>query len=221
MNSVKGSTTSETKMIKAVQSALNSKVDGLIGAQTMSDIAVEVGASCWPLTLQIYSNPVIICKDIDVIGTTTRCSAHKNSISGSFSYQSKPCSILVNDGKAIAGSACHAWLNKPECVLYRLNNGKFGVKRCLYSTELPSGVKWAVGGMGLLNMYSPATEGFSGAYADVLRQTISFLTPSTVWLVWRRTSAYAPLNPSVAGLYIFKRPMPPTAHFTPLGSSVE
>ena len=40
MNSVKGSTTSETKMIKAVQSALNSKVDGLIGAQTMSDIAV-------------------------------------------------------------------------------------------------------------------------------------------------------------------------------------
>ena len=60
MNSVKGSTTSETKMIKAVQSALNSKVDGLIGAQTMSDIAVEDGASCWPLTLQIYSNPVII-----------------------------------------------------------------------------------------------------------------------------------------------------------------
>lgn len=190
MNSVKGSTTSETKMIKAVQSALNSKVDGLIGAQTMSDIAVEVGASCWPLTLQIYSNPVIICKDIDVIGTTTRCSAHKNSISGSFSYQSKPCSILVNDGKAIAGSACHAWLNKPECVLYRLNNGKFGVKRCLYSTELPSGVKWAVGGMGLLNMYGPATEGFSGAYADVLRQTnhtVLGVKNEMVYLVYCKT----------------------------------
>ena len=51
MNSVKGSTTSETKLIKAVQSAVGAKVDGLIGAQTMSDIAVEVGASCWPLTL--------------------------------------------------------------------------------------------------------------------------------------------------------------------------
>ena len=48
MNSVKGSTTSETKLIKAVQSAVGAKVDGLIGAQTMSDIAVEGGASCWP-----------------------------------------------------------------------------------------------------------------------------------------------------------------------------
>ena len=171
MKDFKGETTNEDKMIRATQRAIGALDNGWVGAQTMSDIAIKVGADCWPITLQIYSNPMIICKDIDVIGTTTRCSAHKNSISGSFSYQSKPCSILVNDGKTIAGAACHAWLNKPECVLYRLNNGKFGVKRCLSASDLPSGVKWAVGAMGLLDMYDPGAEGFSGAYADVLRQT--------------------------------------------------
>ena len=39
------------------------------------------------------------------------------------------------------------------------------------SKELPDGVKWAVGGMGLLDLYSPQEEGFSGQYADVLRRT--------------------------------------------------
>lgn len=57
MNSVKGSTASETKLIKAVQSAVGAKVDGLIGAQTMSDIAVEVGASCWPSPCKSTATP--------------------------------------------------------------------------------------------------------------------------------------------------------------------
>ena len=38
-------------------------------------------------------------------------------------------------------------------------------------TELPDGIRWAVGAMGLLDNYDPAAEGFSGAYADVRRKT--------------------------------------------------
>ena len=48
MNSVKGSTSRETKMIKAVPAAPNSKADGLIGAQTLGGIAGDDGADCWP-----------------------------------------------------------------------------------------------------------------------------------------------------------------------------
>ena len=79
MKDFKGETTNEDKMIRATQRAIGALDNGWVGAQTMSDIAIKVGADCWPITLQIYSNPMIICKDIEVIGTTTRCSAHKNS----------------------------------------------------------------------------------------------------------------------------------------------
>ena len=98
----------------------------------------------------------------------------KTTISGSFTYPSgqTPCSILVNNGKTVCGYACHAYTtNQPESVIYRLNNGKFGIKRVKFTTELPKDVKWAVGGMGLLANYDPAGEGFSGVYSDVLRKT--------------------------------------------------
>ena len=93
---------------------------------------------------------------------------------GSFTYPraTTPCSILVNNGEVVFGASCHAYTNKkPESVLYRLKNGKFGIKRCMFASELPKDVKWAFGGMGLLDFYDPVAEGFTGAYSDVLRRT--------------------------------------------------
>jgi hypothetical protein len=171
MTSVKGSNTSEQRLLKAVQKAVGAKEDGLIGTQTMVDIAVKVGADCWPLTVKMFSMPVIVCKDIIINNPKQPCKNFNNSLSGSFSYQKAPCSILINNGDTICGAACHAFNNKPESVIYRLKNGSFGIKRCTYSTELPKDVKWAVGGMGLLDMYNAAAEGFTGAYSDVLRKT--------------------------------------------------
>lgn len=171
MNDFKGSTTSEDKMFKAIQKAIGAQENGWIGTQTMSDIAVKVGANCWPITLKMYNMPVIISEDIIISNPKSGCKNYKNSLSGSFSYQKKPCSIMINNGKEIWGAACHAWLNKPETVIYRTTSNKFGIKKCKYSTELPSGIKWAVGGMGLLNKYNPTEEGFTGTYADVLRTT--------------------------------------------------
>lgn len=171
MNTIKGINKSEQRMIKAIQKAVGAKEDGLIGTQTMTDIAVAVGAKCWPLTMVLYNMPVIICEDIIVCNPNAPTSKFANSISGSFSYNKKPCSILVNNGEVVHGVACHAHINKPECVLYRLENGEFGIKRCLNASQLPAGVKWAVGGMGLIGMFQPVAEGFSGPYSDVLRKT--------------------------------------------------
>lgn len=171
MNNIQGSTASETKLIKAVQKAVGAVQDGIIGTGTMSDLAVAVNADCWPLTLNLYNNPVIICEDIIASNPGKGCGSFANSLSGSFSYQKKPCSILISDGKTLCSTACHQHIGKPEAVLYRLNNGVFGIKRCKTSNELPPGVLWAIGGMGLLNFYDPVAEGFTGAYSDVLRKT--------------------------------------------------
>ena len=146
MNTVKGISKSEQKMLKAIQKAVDAVQDGLIGTQTMSDIAVAVGAECWPLTLTIYNMPVIICKDITMCNPGKGTKDFANSISGSFSYNKKPCSIMLKDGS-------------------------FGIKRAMYANQLPANVDWAVGGLGLLGLFHPVAEGFSGAYSDVLRKT--------------------------------------------------
>ena len=171
MNTIIGSTTSETNMIKAIQRAVGAAEDGMIGGETMAAVAAKLGADCFPLTLRIYGQPTIIARDIVVCNPGAGLKGYSNSLSGSFSYQRKPCSILVSWGKSVCAIACHAWLGKPESVLYRLYSGEFGIRRCMSSKELPDGVKWAVGGMGLLDLYSPQEEGFSGQYADVLRRT--------------------------------------------------
>lgn len=172
MKNVSGSTVNETKMIKAIQKIIGAKVDGSIGAQTMSDIAVKLGADCFPLSITIYDNPCIIAKDLVPASVKAPLSKFANAISGSFNNGSAPCSILVADGKAIHEVSCHYWDGtKPESVLYRLNNGAFGAKRVTSVQELPSGVKWAIGGMGLLDLYNPNAEGFTGKFSDVLRRT--------------------------------------------------
>ena len=171
MNNIIGTTDSETAMIKAIQRAVGAAEDGVIGGETMAAIAAKLGADCFPITLEIYDQPTIIAKDVVVCNPSTGLRAYNNSLSGSFSYQKKPCSILVNWGKAVCESACHAWLGQPETVLYRLYSGEFGIQRCMYASQLPDGVKWAVGGIGLLDFYDPDTEGFTGTYADVLRKT--------------------------------------------------
>lgn len=173
MKDITYSTNSEKKMFQAVQRAIGAYDNGIIGAQTMSDIAVKVGAKCFPITLQLYGYPTIIGNDLLAFDPNGGLKNYNNSISGSFTWPSdeKPCSILINKGQAVYSAACHAYMGKPESVIYRLNNGTFGIKKCKGTAELPTGVRWAVGGMGLLGNYDPAGEGFTGAQAGVLRKT--------------------------------------------------
>ena len=44
MNTIIGSTTSETNMIKAIQRAVRAAEDGMIGGETMAAVAAKLGA---------------------------------------------------------------------------------------------------------------------------------------------------------------------------------
>lgn len=176
MQDVKYSTENEKNMFCDIQRKIGAYANGYIGTQTMSDLAIILGATNhFPVTLEMYKCPVIIAKDIVVCDPDSSIRQYKNSISGSFTYPSAkaPCSILINQGKDIFSTSCHAFLDKPEGVIARYNDGSYWQGRCKSTSDIPNraNVRWAIGGMTLGKNYSPATEGFSGKYADVLRQT--------------------------------------------------
>ena len=206
-NTVKGSTASETTMIKSIQGAIGALVDGEIGTQTMSDIACKLGAIDAPLTLEIYGMPVIIARNIVPFeGNGATVTAYNNVISGSFLSGTKPCSILVQDGIVRQKYACHyPYYGKPESVIYRLKTGEFGIKRVKTTDELPDNVRWAVGGLGLLGNYAPVTEGFTTLYynnkatdfSDVLRSanhTVLGVKNGYCYLVYCKTMTAYQVN---------------------------
>jgi hypothetical protein len=83
-----------------------------------------------------------------------------------------PVSICMTEDKVIRDAACHSADGYPESVLYRLDDGRFNIARVKHIAEInATRVTWAVGGMGLLQNYDPAAEGFVGKYSDVLRAT--------------------------------------------------
>jgi len=166
MKDVVGSTSEEVRMIKAIQRSVGALDNGWIGNQTLSDIAAKLGADCFPLNVELYGQPAILARDIDPLNLSGRLP--ENSISGSFSWQGAPCSILVRDGRVVRGMSCH--YPTPESVLYKTADGAVHIAR-VASASLLDNVVWAVGGMGLLGNYNPAAEGFIRAFSDVLRKT--------------------------------------------------
>ena len=183
MKFVSGTTPEEKRLVLALQERVGAVADNSIGPQTLVEIASALGVDVWPLNVTIFGQPLIVAEDILPAAVNAPLKAYTNAISGSFSYQHRPCSILVAHGKVVCGYSCHAHLRKPETVLYRLDSGAVGSKKCRYATELPT-VKWAVGGVGLLDAWDPVGEGFAGAYADVLRRT------AHTWLGVKRSLIY-------------------------------
>lgn len=166
MKDVVGSTSEEVRMIKAIQRSVGALDNGWIGNQTLSDIAAKLGADCFPLNVELYGQPAILARDIDPLNLSGPLP--RNAISGSFSWQGQPCSILVRGGRVVRGMSCHC--PTPESVLYKTRDGAVRMARVSSAAAL-SGVVWAVGGLGLLDLYNPAAEGFTGAFSDVLRKT--------------------------------------------------
>ena len=166
MKDVVGSSSEEVRMIKAIQRSVGALENGWIGNQTLSDIAAKLGADCWPLNVELYGQPAILARDIDPLNLSGRLP--ENSISGSFSWQGQPCSILVRAGRVVRGMSCH--YPRPESMLYKTRDGGVHMAR-VSSVSALDNVVWAVGGLGLLDRYDPAAEGFTGAYSDVLRKT--------------------------------------------------
>ncbi len=166
MRDIKGSTSEEVRMIRAIQRSVGALDNGYVGNQTLSDIAAKLGADCFPLNVELYGQPCLLARDIEPVNMSGPLL--KNAISGSFSWQGAPCSILVRGGKVVRDWSCH--YPRPESVLYKTTDGAVRIARVSSAAAL-CGVVWAVGGLGLLDSYDPAAEGFTGAYADVLRKT--------------------------------------------------
>ena len=166
MRDIKGSTSEEIRMIRAIQSSVGALDNGYIGNQTLSDIAAKLGADCWPLNVELYGQPCLLARDIEPVNMSGPLP--KNAISGSFSWQGQPCSILVRGGKVVRDWSCH--YPRPESVLYKTTGGAVRIAR-VSSVSALDNVVWAVGGMGLLGGYDPELDGFTGIYSDVLRKT--------------------------------------------------
>ena len=179
MTNMSAQTGSEKRLVRGIQRAVGAREDGILGPASAVDLAAMVGAEVWPVTVQLFGAPVIVCEDVIACDPNAGCRSFTNSISGSFSYAGKPCSILVSEGKVVCGTACHGWLDKPETVVYRRRNGEVGIQRVKTVAELPEDLRWAIGGVGLGEMYDPKAEGFcrftAGGrtydYSDVLRRT--------------------------------------------------
>ena len=173
MNDIKYSTNEEKRLITSVQGAVGTRQDGCAGADTFVTIAGALGANCFPVALKIFGCPTIVGRSIVPFSPRAPLTGYAYSMLGSFTYPraQTPCSILINRGKVEQGASCHAFQNKPESVIYQRSNGAVGVMRAVYTSDLPSDCVLAVGGMGLCSQYDPKAEGFTGAYADVLRKT--------------------------------------------------
>lgn len=108
------------------------------------------------------------------------CKNYANSISGTFQYQNKANAILIYGGKVISNLSAHGWLGYPDTCLIYYKDGTLAVKRLVSipAAELQQ-VEWAISGLGLLDMYAPAKEGYAKFkkngktynYSDVLRRT--------------------------------------------------
>lgn len=108
------------------------------------------------------------------------CKNYRNCISGTFQYQNKANAILISNGRVISNISAHGWLGFPDSVIFASNDGKVAIDRLIgFSEEKLAEVKWAISGMGLLDNYNPAVEGYAKFtqggktydYSDVLRRT--------------------------------------------------
>ena len=182
MHEGKVETSNERILLNRLQESIGAQQNDYLGMQTLSDLVRDKGLDVWPRTLRLFGQSCIIANDILLAADPgTGVGGYKNSLSGSFTYPAgrTPCSIMVAHGKTIYGGSCHGHLGKPETVLYLLQDGSFGTLRTMYAADLPAGVRWAVGGLGLCDMHDPEAEGFCRLqfggkwydYSDVLRKT--------------------------------------------------
>lgn len=171
MNEFRGQTAEEQKMFKAIQRAMGILDNSIIGTDTMSSIAIKLGAKCFPLALTMYGCPTVIAKNIKPFDPNGGIAKFPYTISGSFTHPTggAPCSILVDKGLPVHTYSCHAYKGFPESVLYKTQSGRIGVQRVMYLSEIKEPLEWAVGGMGLLDNFDPIAEGFNHGDEGVLR----------------------------------------------------
>lgn len=217
MRDFKGTTNSETKLFTEIQKANGSYPNGIVGTQTMTEIAIRLKANCFPLTVLMYSQPTIIGHDIIPFNPKGPLSRFKNSALGSFTYPraTTPCSILVTGSTIVWNEASRAWAGYPEAVMYKAN-GKVKMGEFKLASQLPKGTEWAVGGFGLGAFWNPDGQGFKkikmpdGKISDFY-STVAYRTNHLVlgyklgmmWLVFCKNMTAEKVNTLISQKFIF------------------
>ena len=119
---------------------------------------------------------------VKIVNKNNRQITEKNCVNGTFFWNTTTpgekysTSILYAEGKLYKATANHFPNAQSVFIVYK--NNTVEMKRIKNISELDlDNIRIAIGGIGLRNTldskfkYDPATEGFSGAYADVLRKT--------------------------------------------------
>lgn len=166
--------------IKEKQGVLGILQDGIMGKQTINqDYLDSTEGLLLPYARNFYGVEILFGRDIDIVdndGQGVRVRDYPLSMAACFHWKMETISIMMKNGVPIdeqAKTSSHYWLGNSESVIYKTYDGKFGMMRAKVYTELPYNTEWAIGGLGMVApyKYSPVTEGFSGAYTDVLRKT--------------------------------------------------
>lgn len=184
----------QKEKIKAIQKGIKAYPDGYLGEQSL-DVLYRLFAKNiqYPYSEKMFDQNFIFTRPnlISFIDTKNRRGTNKNELSGTFQWDDKVISILINDGKVIGNQSSHNWLGKPETCIYYTKTDGVASKRIRTVEELPTDVIWAISGVGLKD-YNPEVEGFCRNhfnnwvydYSDVLRTTghttIGFLNDGTI-----------------------------------------
>jgi|LGVF01.2.fsa_nt_gb hypothetical protein len=167
----------DKQITKAIQKATEAVPDGYFGQQALLNLFLKLVdyKSMLPFSYQMYGGYALFGnpKEIDLEECKNKAvRSYKMAGSGAFQWKNSVVSLLVNNGAVINNTTSKTWANKRVSTLFYTFDGKFGLRKVLYASELPKNTKWAISGVGLVsnvpNFYHPDWEGFVGKFADVL-----------------------------------------------------
>lgn len=119
--------------------------------------------------------------NIDIVDKPNNSILEKNCVNGTFFGRSDkpgvlyPTSILVIDGKIYRNESNHRPYPQSTFIVYDDNTVEMRLLHSASQLDI-SKVRYAIGGVGLVNKfnpdfeYAPHKEGFRGVYSDVLRR---------------------------------------------------
>ena len=171
--------------IKQVQRNLNTRPDGDPGPHTWDCFyryTTPKELVKTPYSLRAFNNWIHIAKPEDIVPFDPQGKGlihFPNTVSGSFSANHMPVSIMIANGKTIREYSCHCWEVKPdgsthfpESVLWYNKNGTWGISQVTKDIHLPDreNILWAIGGAGIKPGDSQK-EYFTWPFNDVWRKT--------------------------------------------------
>lgn len=181
------------EQVKDFQEEKGLLVDGILGPQTWDAIYRDTFGVNMPLGAyhrRFYGADFIFGNHVGIIdndGQGVQARSYKHSIGALFKYNKDTISLAYMNGKPLdpeSKSSCHYHIGKPESVIYTTDYKEWHMTRALTYADLPSDVKTAIGGLGVVkngdfSYYSPVTEGFSKGeyggfyydYTDMFRKT--------------------------------------------------